>query len=396
MASLLRLSSVVGNMLDDEAVDVNEYSAEHGSALNASIQARENMVTELLISRGADVEATSSKVCPPLLVAAMNYNGDIMSLLLANGASPLRELTLGNGNTTTVLQIVAKGNHADPFYTLLSALVDISTPNKILEALANETLVHCGKDVIVLLFNLLPDEKLGDERFLSQDILQTLLDNNLTHKKALQLIVEKKRQDILLEPSMLRQALGRQDSRQIVRSVLQERKVPCESKTQDVLENCVRLGDAEMLQTLVRYSPKNACDARGLLWAAAYTEDVAVYEVVVSIVGESLHRDEQYLDELLEVAFSPWVVHIFLRLPRCTVRVARRLVQIVLKRWCTHFASEAEEGKQLMTRVVDHCIENSNVVDANMLADGAEHCDRETFLWLVGLGDGASVAREPR
>lgn len=396
VAAWLGLFTVVGKILDDGAVDLNEYSAEHGSALNASIDAEENMITELLISRGADVEAASSKVYPPLLVAAMNYNGDILSLLLANGASPLQEFTFESGDTTTVLRRVAEYGLAGSFYTLMSALVDISTPDKVLEALANESFVHCGKGFTVLLCNLLPDEKLEDERFLNHDMLQTLLFSISTHERALQLIVEKKRQDILLEPSMLGLALRWPDSRQIVQRILQEREAPCESITQDVLEECVRLGCAELLKTFFQYCPRNACDARGLLRVAvcSIARNVAVYEVVMDNVGEYLHRDEHLQDELLETARSPEIIPAFLRLPRCTVRVARRLVQKVLKEWHGNFAPTSVEGKRLITRVLDHCTDKGNVIDANLLADGAEYCDRETFLWLVELSDGVLEARD--
>lgn len=132
--------------------------------------------------------------------------------------------------------------------------------------------------------------------------------------------------------------------------------------------------------------------------------DAAVCEVMMDIVGESLYRDEQLQDELLERDDCLGIIHAFLRLPRCTVQVARRLVHILLRGWniyCAlswrprsmYFTSNSKEGKHMMARILDHCIDKSNVIDANLLAEGAEHCDRETFLWLVELSDGDLVSK---
>ncbi|OAA77529.1 Ankyrin repeat-containing domain protein [Akanthomyces lecanii RCEF 1005] len=398
VAAYLGLSTVVGKMLDDEAVDVNEYSAKYGSALNASIHARENVVAKLLISRGADVNANvcSSAVLPPLLTAAMTHNKDVLSLLLMNGASPLQRFTSHCENTTTVLQSVAKEGLADHFYTLVSTLVDISTPDKVLEALTNETIVHCGRKATALLFNLLPDEKQGDERFLNQDMLQTLLSHDSTRNRALQLIVEKKRQGILLEPPLFPSALRQQDSRKIVRNALQELDAPCANITQDVLKDFFWYGDAETLKTLLQYCPEDVCETGRLMREAIRNRRAsdAVCEVVMDIVGESLYRNEQLQDELLDREDDPGIIPAFLRLPRCTVQVARRLVRILLIAWDDDFESNPKERKRMMAQILDHCTDKSSVIDANLLADGAEYCDGETFLWLMELSDGILTVME--
>ncbi len=401
VAAHLGISTVVDEMLDDEAIDVNEECCNYGSALMQAIDSNEDVIAEPLIARGANVHASSLQFAP-LLLAAMKQNKHMISLLLENGASLLEEVNFRIPSTprtlrtpTTVLQYAAHDSRG-AFYKLVSAVVDISTPDKVMAALTHEIIGHCGNEGLAKLFYLVPDEKLGDVTVLTQDNLQTLLGDDLTHSKALLLIVKQNRQNLLTEPLFLSIAVCHPESRQIVRSILQEHGVPCATIQQDVLQECVAYGDAETLKTLIQYCPEEICDVKGLLRVVgSNTQDpVAMSELVMNIAGETLSCDQQLQEELLNREDDTGIVYTFLQLPRFTLQVARRLVQIILRRWESTFPLDLEAEKDMVARILDRCTDKSNVINATLLTDAARHRDRETVLWLLELSGGGLVTKE--
>ncbi len=119
-----RVMRQVKNLLDDfgneavneriiEGFDFNDYMP-----LHKAVEAGDKAVVELLISLGADVNATSKNGCSPLHDAAIGGHMDIAQLLIAhganvdarsaNGCTPLHDATF-KGNAEMAKLLIANG-----------------------------------------------------------------------------------------------------------------------------------------------------------------------------------------------------------------------------------------------------------------------------------------------
>lgn len=395
VVAYLGLTTLVAELLEDKATDVNEESARYGSALNASIVAHQYAIAESLIAAGADVNAIFKNEGTPLMRALNGEDEKSIALLLAKGALPLLEFPLRHRDRSTVLLEATMRGSKRTFEMLMSAAVDISTPDKILAASKQERIIRCGMECVTRLLGLLPDEELYNEIVLNKDILKTLLNLHSTQERTLHVLVKYGIQDILLDEPYLSLALLRTKGDQVVRSALEQRDAPCPSITTWLLEDYVESGHPYTLKALLRYCPEGACDVKRLLMRADFNihNSKGMFQAVMDTAPEALSRDQGLQDELLVESNSLGVIYAFLRLPAFTMQVARRLIQITLRRSTSLYPLGPGEERGLIQQILDHCTEKVGVINDILLLDGAAYAERETVQWLLELSDEDSVSR---
>ncbi|KAJ6785297.1 hypothetical protein PWT90_01097 [Aphanocladium album] len=386
LAAYLGLLKVVSFLVNDQKVDLNEPCAEYGSALSTAVASREMPIAEFLISRGADVNAVWEFGGTPLMIAAGNSDTEAISLLLANGASPLLEFLQRrySKGTTTVLYETAFHEDSDIFRLLVSSIADISTPDKILVAMKQENIVRCGEACVSRLMSLLPYEALRDEAVLSPKILASMLDRNDTYDMGLRLVIQQNKQHLLLEEPLLSLALHRRSGKEIVYQALQQQGQPCAGITKELIMLCIERRDLDTVKILAQYCLAGTFEARDMFLAAGRIRrnSRAVYDAVVEITGDALFKDV-LVQELLLKASSAGAIYTFLRLPMSTPEATRHLMRTALRlRFCR---LEPGEYPNLLKNVLRHCAEERGIIDMSILKEAARRQDRETVQLLLDL-----------
>lgn len=383
MASFLGLQPVVEDMLADANVNINERCGGFGSALHIAVAGKQESIVSLLISRKADVHLESERFGTTLDIATMvcRHHG-IAKRLVEDGAFSC---------TSRALATIAMVDWKDLFHTLVTRLVDISTPGAILLASKNPIIMDGGCGSVAMLLNFLDDEHLQDESVLTGATLIALMHHPATGERALHLLVRQSLQHMLFKPGILKSAVMVPGITDILQQHFSRSGAPCAEITQDVLEIITHSYDPATLKLFLEHSPKYSCDVKSLLLIAI--KDIyrvhAKVDVLFEFDGASIVEDEQFQATLLDGPPQRGILHIFLKIQPLSTQIFRQLMLVLFNLFDIEFFwkdwrkdSPKDARIAILKRFLDHP-DGRDVVDDRLIAEALGSGDAECIQLLL-------------
>lgn len=418
VAAFVGLQAVVEDLVENVGVNVNELYGGCGTALHAAVAGNRETIAAYLISKGAEVDKKpSSKRGTPLDIAvARRQHHGIARLLLEKGASPLIKceegydvfnwfsnevfgLWLHRQPSRTILACAAMLPQNDIFYTMLARLVDISTPDAIVLAAADQRIVESGNECVALVLNRLNDDNFGDKKFLTEGRLKTLFSIPSVGERVLKVVKQQHRQHIIIQKAVLELTVRIQGISAFLRDFLVQTKKPCLYITQEVLETIARHYHPDDLRLFIQASSQDQYSLKTLI-LPAMENSYAMALVVSEFTKTDVLADEEFQKQVLLRPCRRSVVEAFLQLPRLTTSVKKLLIRSAFNgREYFGAMSDDELLKNELSRNEflqtvlehEHC---SGIVDSQLLEHAVEVWSVVDVQLLLKHSPGTSLAEE--
>lgn len=416
VVSFVGLQVLVEDLVENVGVDVNELCDDYGTALHAAVAGRQESIAAYLISKKADVDRKPfTKIGTPLDIAvSLRRHRGIVQLLLKHGASPLNPCWHGafirwkfyseaRGNSPThvnplsILACAAMLPEKDIFYTMLSSLVDTSTPEGIMDAATDKRIIESGDECVAMLLHCLPDEWLADERVLTTNSLKSLISIPSVGERVIRVIKEHNQQHLLLKKASLEVGAWTNGMKDLICDFISQIERPSKYITQEILETIALHYDPATLRLFIQSSPQEICTTKDLVIPALKNE--LHYRIMPFVVLESasaaIMADEELQRRLLN-AHYPWIgqtatcVEVFLQLPKPVLFVKKLLIIAALK--CGGL-DRGERDIKMIRQVLEHC-NDVQAVDNDILECAAVNSRAAVVQLLLEYNPALSMAEE--
>lgn len=418
IVSFVGLQVLVEDLVETVGVDVNELCGGYGTALHAAVAGCHEKIAAYLISKKADVDITPSKYrgTPLDFAIGLRQHRGIIQLLLKHGASPLKPSKHGafisdefyresrsdqciRWSPSSILACAAMLPEKDIFYTLLSSLLEISTPEAIIDAATDERILKCGDECVAMVLDCLTDEWLADKRVLTANSLKSLLSVPSVGKRVIRIIKEQNRQHLLFQKAHLEVAARINGMADVLCNFISQSGQPSKYITQGILETIALHYDPDTLRLFIQSSSYETCTIKDLLIPAF--ENMRYCHTMPFIVLEfalfAITADEELQRRLLkshsfENRQEEARVRLFLQLPKPPPFIKKLLIIAALKCRISKYYGEGEH-EEMMRQVLKHC-NDAEAVDGDVLEFAAAYSSAAVVQLLLKHNPALSMAEE--
>lgn len=244
MASFLGLRGIVHDMLAEDGLDVNAWSAKYGSALQAAVASNRMDITKILLDHGADVNYMDGGRGSALRDAVKQDNIALVELLLSYGADPRAG---GKTSQDGSLLSAARAGNGEIFRAILSSLVNLDTVEGVEKAVIDKSIMGRHRECMSMLLDVL-----GPGMPVTQRMAEVLMNEVEFANKVLQMISNRPSQDIVVTPHMFQQAAKGIKDLNSLRVILKAKDDYNMPLTDKVLEATAKSSDVETMHLLLK------------------------------------------------------------------------------------------------------------------------------------------------